>query len=98
MILQYVGGVADSTSLFVREGILLSGSYNGSNRVFTLPEAAINDPPKRQIKVYHGGRRLQPVEYEVLESFPGSGYDTIKLVFAPQTMGKLYADYYAVAV
>jgi hypothetical protein len=79
----------------IREGIFLLGSYDGMNRQFAIPEPAVHDPPRRQVKVYHGGRRLQGSEYIVRESVPGGGYDLVQLIFAPQTTGRLYADYIA---
>jgi hypothetical protein len=78
----------------VRENRALVGDCDGVNRVFLLPEVAIQDPPQRQVKVYHGGRRLQVTEYQVKESVPGGGYDTVELVFAPRSVSRLVADYY----
>jgi hypothetical protein len=83
--------IVDSAN--IREGVLLTGAYNGRNRVFFLPEAAVHEPPTSIIKLYHGGRRLQPIEYAAIESFPGSGYDRVCIIFAPQTTSQIYADY-----
>src|SRR5512137_2181252 len=83
-------------ALTVREGIPLIGPCDGLNRDFALPEPAVHDPPKRQVKVYHGGRRLNTYEYDVLESVPGSGlFDLVKLTsWAPYSQTQLVADYY----
>ena len=81
-----------------RTGIFLTGNYDNSNRIFDLPggDAAVHDPPRRILKVIHGGRRLQyPLEYDVEESFPGSGINRVRTKFAPQPESRLYADYVA---
>lgn len=82
-----------------REGVSLIGPCDGVNRMFALPEPAVHEPPKRQVKVYHGGRRLNMYEYDVLESVPGSGqYDRVKLTsWAPNPQNQLVADYYVAA-
>ena len=97
MILQptVARGGGTATPKF-REGVFLTGSYDGMNRLFSIPEPAIHNPPREQVKVYHGGRRLQGSEYEVKESVFGGGYDTVQLIFAPLTTSRLYADYIAI--
>lgn len=82
-----------------REGVPLDGTYDNSNRVYALPagDSAVHDPPRRIVKVIHGGRRLQyPLEYDVEESFPGSGINRVRVKFAPQPESRLYADYVTV--
>jgi hypothetical protein len=86
-----VAGFSEAT----RENILLTGTYDGVNKDFYLPEYAIYDPPRKTVRVYHNGRRLLPTEYEVLESVPGSGYNLIRIkMFTPNSTSKLYADYF----
>jgi len=78
----------------IRENILLTGAYDNSNLVFYLPELAVHNPPKRQVKIVHCGRWVQPTEYEVLEIVPGSGlYNRIKLRFPPGPTSRLYGHY-----
>jgi hypothetical protein len=80
----------------IRENILLTGTYDSSNRLFSLPEPAVHDPPNRQVMVRHGTRTLQPNEYQVEESSPGSGLNRVRvLVFSPHQTSRLYADYLA---
>jgi len=77
-----------------REGIPLSGTYNGVNRAFTLPEPAVIDPPKTILKLYHNGRRMHQSEFQAYESVPGDGYDLITIIaFAPQSTAVLVADF-----
>lgn len=86
-----VGGFSDVQ----RQNVLLTGDYNGINKDFYLPEYAIYGPPSKDVSVYHNGRRLLPLEYEVLESVPGNGYNLIRIVmFTPNESSKLYADYF----
>lgn len=80
----------------VREDQPLVGLYDSNNRDFYLPnnEHAIYDPPRKTIKVYHNGRRLQQAEYAILESVPGEGHNLVRLLaFAPHTSSRLTADY-----
>lgn len=84
--------------LRVRENVALIGNYDGINRTFYLPEPAIHDPPRSQVKVYHGGRRLSETEYDIRESVPGNGYDLVYILcFTPQQTSRLRADYIAAA-
>lgn len=78
-----------------RQNVSLLGTYNGVNKHFYLPEHALYDPPIKDIVVYHNGRRLLSMEYEVQESVPGDGWDLIWIkMFAPNTTSKLCADYF----
>lgn len=82
--------------LRVRENIALIGAYDNVNKDFYLPEAAVHDPPRSQVKIYHSGRRLGSQEYEVLESVPGGGLDLVRIKrFTPQPTSRLRADYIA---
>jgi hypothetical protein len=83
------------SSASIREGILLDGTYDSSNRIFALPEKVVNDPPRTIVKMYHNGRRMLPEEYEVYENVPGSGYDMVRISFAPQATSRLMVDYMA---
>ena len=86
-----VGGFSESA----RQNVFLTGDYNGLNKDFYLPEYAIYNPPSKDVVVYHNGRRLLPMEYTVLESVPGSGYNFIRIMmFTPTQTSKLYADYF----
>jgi hypothetical protein len=97
MRLQATSSAAGGALLLrVRENIALIGVYNDANKDFYLPEPAVHDPPRSQVKVYHGGRRLFEYEYEVLESVPGGGFDLVRIRhFTPQTTSRLRADYIA---
>lgn len=97
MRLQATSSAAGGALLLrIRENVALIGTYDNINKDFYLPEPAIHGPPRSQVKVYHGGRRLWTEEYEILESVPGSGYNLVRILqFTPQTTSKLYADYIA---
>lgn len=99
MRLQATSSAAGGALLLrVRENIALIGVYDNVNKDFQLPEPAIHDPPRSQIKIYHGGRRLGTEEYTVFESIPGQGYNLVRILqFTPQTTSRLYADYIAVS-
>lgn len=82
----------------VRENIPLVGTQNGVNLVFTIPDLAIHDPPRSQVKVYRNGQRLLSGavnDYVVSESGGvGTGYDTITFTSDPPILGEnLWADY-----
>lgn len=95
MRLQATSSAAGGALLLrVRENIALIGIYDGANKDFYLPETAVHDPPRSQVKVYHGGRRLSDIEYDVLESVPGGGHDLVRIRhFTPQSTSRLRADY-----
>jgi hypothetical protein len=78
-----------------KQNVPLTGVYDRLNRDFLLPEGAIHTPPRPVVKVYHGGRRLDPYEYEVRESVLGSGvFDLVRLTsWAPGPDNRLIADY-----
>jgi hypothetical protein len=97
MRLQATSSAAGGALLLrIRENVALIGTYNNTNKDFYLPEPAIHDPPRSQVKVYHGGRRLWTEEYEVLESVPGNGFDHVRILyFTPQVTSRLSADYIA---
>jgi hypothetical protein len=84
-------GIADSERL----NVALIGAYDGVNQDFLLPEPAMYAPPRYVVRVYHNGRRLWSGEYQLLESVPGGGLDSIRVIFAPATPSKLFADYVA---
>jgi len=99
MILQPIGSKAAAILLGrFRWNIPLSGVCDGLNRLFILPEPAFVDLPYSVVRVYHGGRKLNDYEYQVLESVPGSGnYDRVKLTsWAPSSRTQLVADYTAI--
>lgn len=81
-----------------RENVEVTGSLNGINLVYTIPDKAVHDPPRLQVKVYRNGQRLLPGpanDYEVSESGGvGTGFDTITLTSDPPLPGEsLWADY-----
>jgi hypothetical protein len=78
-----------------KQNVILSGLYDRINRDFLLPEGALHTPPRPVVKVYHGGRRLDPYEYVVLESVSGSGtFDLVRLTsWAPGPDNRLIVDY-----
>lgn len=92
-----VSGVVTIDS--VREYVTLLGAQDDSNLVYTIPDKAINDPPKLQLKVYRNGVRCNPGagnDYTVSESGgAGTGYDTITFATgtAPRADECLWADY-----
>jgi len=74
----------------------LSGTYDGTNRIFELPEPVLHSPPIPSVKLYHGGRRMKHREFEVFESVVGSGLDRVRLTeFSPGPNAILFADYQA---
>jgi hypothetical protein len=84
-------GANDKFSVFV------TGPYDATSKTgYTLPEAALHNPPNDVVQLYHNGRRLNPNEYTMIETFVGSGkYKDLTLVFAPNPKSKIYADYVA---
>lgn len=76
-----------------RFGVLLSGTIDGANLVFTTPDTFRHDPPNMAISVYFNGQRLlETDDYTV--SGPGSGQgDTVTMLLAPIVGDKLWADY-----
>lgn len=82
-----------------REYVVLSGVQNGVNLIFTIPDKAIHDPPKLQLKVYRNGVLQHPGignDYVASESGgAGTGFDTITLAAgtAPIANEKLWANY-----
>lgn len=73
----------------IRDDVLLDGTVNGVNQVFTLPssEIAVHNSPGLKIKVYYNGQRLHEGltnDFVVSESGgAGTGFDTVTLNFAP---------------
>jgi len=86
---------AGITGVGEKQNVALTGSYDGVNRDFLLPEGAVHTPPRPVVKVYHGGRRLDPYEYEIQESVIGSGiFNLVHLTrWAPGPNNRLIADY-----
>jgi hypothetical protein len=88
------GGGGRSTK--ERFGVTLTGTYNGSNREFALPEPVLHNPPNVAVRLYNGGRRVKMEEFELFESVPGAGLDRVRILqFAPRSTGRLFADYQA---
>lgn len=79
-------------------GIFLTGPYDGTGRVYVIPEEAQHAPPRPIVKIYHNGRRLNPTEYEVFKSVGTlTGYDRVRILgFRPRPRSKIYSDYYPV--
>jgi len=84
----------DPLSERIRERVELTGALDGVNRTYSIPDVqgAIHVPPKRQVKVWHGTRMVQPSEFDVTEASPGV-VTAVTLIFAPHSTGKVYADY-----
>jgi len=84
----------DPAALKVREGIPLTGMYDGSNISFTTPEPFIQTSGAN-IKVYLNGQRLRAAnDYVVSESGgPGTGFDTVTVATPPKSYESLIADY-----
>jgi len=96
MILRPVGLTPAASSGNPRYGVELSGSYDGTNRVFEFPEAVVHIPPNQAVQLYHGGRRMKYREFVIFESVVGGGYDRVRLVeFSPGPSAVLFADYQA---
>jgi hypothetical protein len=98
MILEPVaGGGGGSLYSTLRWNITLTGTYDGVNRVFTIPDPVVYTPPFPIVKLYHGGRCMKLSEFEVYENVPASGdYNRVRLLeFAPRATDLLFADYIA---
>jgi hypothetical protein len=86
----------DGAAEFFRYNVVLIGTYNRYNREFILPEPVIHDPPNGiQVIAYHGGRRLNPWEYEITSTILGSGIlDLLRLtLWSPGPNNKIVVDY-----
>jgi hypothetical protein len=75
---------------------VLAGATNGVNMSFATPEAFMHAPPGVSIRVHLNGQRLLLTDdYTVAESGgPGTGFDTVVLLFAPRSGDKVFADYF----
>lgn len=92
-----VAGSGDIPYLF-RQGVMLIGVQDGSNRVFTTPEKFIEGTlgnNEFRILIKHNGRDLvKDIDYTLSESGGvGTGFDTIILNFSPKKRSVLRADY-----
>ncbi len=81
-----------------RTGVVLIGTIDGVNMVFTTPDFFLNDGTT-SILVYYNGVRLElgaGNDYTLSESGgPGTGFDTVTLPFAPvPPKDKITADYF----
>jgi len=76
---------------------VLSGSIDGSNRVFAFPVPVVYEGDGGvQPKVYHGPRRLTPDHIVIYESSPGSsGYDRVRLKWFAPRRNSIIADFVA---
>ena len=83
----------------LREDEQLIGATNGFNLTFILPngDKAINQEPGAKIKIYYNGQRLHEGginDFTIAESGgAGTGFDTVTLLFAPQSGDLISADY-----
>ncbi len=87
----------------LREDEQLIGATNGANTTYLLPngDKAINQEPGAKIKVYYNGQRLHEGgtivlvtnDFIVVESTPGSGYDTVIMAISPLPGDLVTADY-----
>ena len=88
--------VRDTSTLKIREGVVLLGDYNGLNVAFTTPETFVQTT-NLNISVYRNGQRLRSGpshDYVAVESGgPGTGYDTVQVALAPHSEEILTADY-----
>jgi hypothetical protein len=88
-----------SINYIVKEGMILNGSVDGSNRIFTTNDKFIDgayDNNQFAISVFHNGRKLvKNIDFITAESGgPGSGYDTvIFLQITPAARSVIRADY-----
>jgi len=91
-------GPDDLPFVFKQEVVLL-GTKNNKNRVFTTPDNFINGSlgaNEFRISIKHNGKRLiEDTDYTVSESMGvGTGFDTITFIaFAPKKKDTLIADY-----
>lgn len=82
-----------------KQNILLLGTKDNHNRVFTTPDKFINEDigsNSFRILIRHNGKGLIPgVDYTLSESMGvGTGFDTITFIqFAPKAKDTLIADY-----
>jgi hypothetical protein len=94
------GGGGGQVDYLFRQNVQLIGPKNDANRVFMTPfgEKFINDTFEDndfRIIVEHNGRRLiEDIDYTVLESMPGLGYDMVRFdSFVPNKRSQIIADY-----
>lgn len=93
---------AGSTSSFnfaFKQNVVLAGTLDGSNRIFTTSDKFVNTDigsNSFRILVRHNGKGLlQGIDYSLSESMgAGTGFDTITFIsFAPKSNDTLVADY-----
>lgn len=81
----------------MRHAVALVGAINGVNVTFMVPspDRFRTEPPRLGLSLFYNGRRMLVVDdFAVSESGgPGTGYDTITMLFAPKAGDKLWADY-----
>jgi len=96
-----VSGGGGTLDFSFKQNVLLIGTKNGSNRIFTVPspDKFINGSlglNEFRILIRHNGKGLLPgVDYTMSESGGiGTGLDTIKIInFKPVADSTLVADY-----
>lgn len=77
-------------------GVGLVGAINGANTTFTTPQPFLNTGQDTAAVFYNGQRLHEGVgdDYTLAESGgPGTGWDTVNLLFTPKPGDRLTADY-----
>ena len=99
-------GVVNGLEVDIEQGfyirkldIMLNGSVDDVNTVFTVPEIYFINDTDHPILVYKNGIKQRIFDdFTVSESVPGAGYDTITMTVPPQTtptpVDIMTADYY----
>lgn len=84
-------------STVARVGIVLTGTIDGVNTVFTFPEEFVRVIGGETARIFYNGQRLEEGagnDYTLSESGgAGTGFDTATTTFAPLSGDKLTADY-----
>ena len=86
------------TELIHRHDVELDGTKDGVNKVFTIPggEKAHNDALHKLEVEYNGFDMTEGVGCDYLASEsggPGTGYDTVTFVFAPDAQDTVVAHF-----
>jgi len=96
LLLQVVAprvGSATSGSRYYHQSV--AGIQNGVNTAFTSAQTFIASGPRQQVLVVNGVRQEPGVgcDYEVSESVPSAGFDTLTLAYSPLVDDVLRLDF-----
>lgn len=87
---------APGTSIFLLVDQPLAGTQNGVNTVFTTSKKFLRNANVKEMFYINGIRQKEGIgcDYEVSESVPLAGFDTITVAYAPRPTDVLTIDYY----